>query len=353
MTTALMTARDASPEILGTQVPPLAEREPKAGAPIDAKEAYRRFSEREPGIPIYSRGWWLDAVAGPDAWDVALVRKGDDIRATLPYVIRRRYGLTVLGQPPLTQNLGPWLDVQRAKPAARMADEKELMQALIDRLPAFDHFAQNWHYGRTNWLPFYWNGFKQTTRYCYLLTGLISPQRIWSGFHHNARNECHKALQRHRLRVRSDLPIDVFLKLNRRTFERQGMDVPYSDELVRRLDAACAQRGCRKTFIATDPDGRPYAGVYVVWDENGAYALMSGADPALRNSGAASLCFWEAVRHAAGFTARFDFGGSMMEPVEHFFRGFGAHQVPYFCVSKTPSLLLRARQSVLGEWNGA
>jgi hypothetical protein len=76
---------------------------------------------------------------------------------------------------------------------------------------------------------------------------------------------------------------------------------------------------------------------------------MSGIDTALRTSGAASLCFWAAIKHAACTTGRFDFGGSMMKPVERFFRSFGATQIPYFCISKTPSLLLRMRQGMLKE----
>jgi hypothetical protein len=30
----------------------------------------------------------------------------------------------------------------------------------------------------------------------------------------------------------------------------------------------------------------------------------------------------------------FDFEGSMVKPVEHFFRGFGGRQTQYFCIHK-------------------
>lgn len=71
---------------------------------------------------------------------------------------------------------------------------------------------------------------------------------------------------------------------------------------------------------------------------------MGGGDPALRNSGATSLCMWEAIRFAATVTKSFDFEGSMIEPVERYFRAFGAIQTPYFSVSKTPSRLLSSYQ---------
>jgi lipid II:glycine glycyltransferase (peptidoglycan interpeptide bridge formation enzyme) len=233
-----------------------------------------------------------------------------------------------------------------------LANEKELMQQLIDQLPSFDHFIQNWHYGYTNWLPFCWNGFQQTTRYTYVLKDLNETKTVWSRMEDNVRNHCKKASGRFKLQVRDDMPLDAFLKLQEQTFRRQGMTVPTSDEYIRKLDAACAERGCRKFFIAVDPEGQRHAGVYIVWDENSAYGLMAGADPALRSSGANCLCHWEAIKHASQVTQQFDFAGSMMEPVERFFRGFGATQVQYFNISKTPSRLLRIRQTFLSAVNG-
>ena len=94
-------------------------------------------------------------------------------------------------------------------------------------------------------------------------------------------------------------------------------------------------------FIAQDKKGRNHAGVLIVWDENSAYYLMGGGNPKLRNSGATSLCMWEAIKFASTVTKKFDFEGSMIESVERFFRAFGATQKPYFHITKTPSYILR------------
>lgn len=109
---------------------------------------------------------------------------------------------------------------------------------------------------------------------------------------------------------------------------------------MRRLDAACAARGARKIFIAVDKQGYRHAGVYLVWDGQVAYYLMAGSDPKLRTSGASSLCIWDAIRFASGVARTFDFEGSVLEPVERFFRGFGGRPQPYFFVQKTPSRIL-------------
>ncbi len=314
---------------------------------MSRKDSYRELCATEPTVPIFSRYWWLDATCGGTKhWDVAIVEKGGKVVASMPYYVKRKHGFTLLTHPPLTQTLGPWLRPSKAKYAKALAEQKDLMQALIDQLPAFDHFTQNWNHQNSNWLPFYWRGFNQVTRYTYILPDLSDESLIWSGLQANIRTDVRKAENRFNLIVRDDVEVDAFLRLNKLTFERQGKSLPYSEEFVRRLDAACVKQHCRKIWIAEDSEGIAHAGVYIVWDEDSAYYLMGGSDPELRNSGATSLCMWYAIRHAATVTQRFDFEGSMIEPVERFFRAFGSVQTPYFSIAKTPSRLLRMRDAM-------
>lgn len=308
---------------------------------IGAREAYRNLCATEKSIPLFSQAWWLDATAGESNWDVAIVEKGGEVFASMPYISKTRRGFTMLGQPALTQTLGPWLRDSDAKYAKKLSQQKELMAGLISQLPAFHHYAQSWNYQNNNWLPFFWSNFKQTTRYTYVLHDLSDEKAIWSGIQQNIRTEIRKASDRFNVRVRDDLSVDDFLSLNRLVFERQGMKLPYSENYVKKIDQACISKNARKIFIAEDEQGRRHAGIYLIWDENSAYYLMGGGDPELRNSGATSLCMWEAIKFAATVTKRFDFEGSMLEPVERFFRAFGAVQTPYFTVSKTPSRLLK------------
>lgn len=307
--------------------------------------------ENVPGT-IFSQPWWLEAVA-PGEWGEVIVERGGELLARMPYVIKRRRGLTLMTMPPLTQTLGPWLRPYSGKYTNRLSTEKELMTELIQRLPAFDFFQQNFHYSVTNWLPFYWQGFQQTTRYTYAIENLNDLDAIWGETRSNIKTDKRKAQKR--VTVRDDLGLDTLLDLNQMTFERQGLTLPYSRELVARIDNACSKRRCRKMFFAEDSQGRLHAAVYIVWDSQSAYYLMGGADPELRNSGATSLLVWEAIQFAATVTRSFDFEGSMVEPVERFFRSFGARQKPYFQVSKINSLQLKVRQDIrswLELWRG-
>ncbi len=271
-----------------------------------------------------------------DSWGVCLVEKGRQIQASMPYVIKRKYGLTLLTQPPLTQNLGPWIRPTNAKYSKKLSREKDLMVALIDQLPRYHYFSQNWHYSNTNWLPFHWKGFEQTTRYTYFIDDLDNIESIWAEAQDNIRREIRKAKNRFDLVVNSDLPISEFFELNKLTFSRQGLAIPYSEKFVKNLANQAKDRKQCRWFIAQDKEGKNHAGVLLVWDSESAYYLMGGGDPELRNSGATSLCIWKAIEFASTVTKRFDFEGSMIEPVERFFRGFGAKQTPYFTLTHRP-----------------
>lgn len=305
------------------------------------KERYRELCEHESSIPIFSKSWWLDSVAS-NAWDVVLVEKKGVIQAALPFIIRRKFGFKILSQPILTQTLGPWLRPSNGKYAKQLSKEKSLLQELFNKLPKHAQYRQNWHYSLTNWLPLFWLGYEQTTRYTYRIESLDNIDILWSNFQENIRREIRKAVDKEHITVRSDHGLESFLTLNEKVFSRQNMQMPYTRNFIRCFDKAATNNHARKIFIAEDEQGRPHAGVYLIWDDNTAYYLMGGGDPRLRNSGATSLCMWEAIKFAATVTKSFDFEGSMLESVERFFRAFGAIQTPYFQISKTNSKFLKS-----------
>ncbi len=286
---------------------------------------------------LFEEPWWLDAVA-PGAWHEVTVEKGGVIYARLPFVLRRRFGLRMVTMPSLTQTLGPWLRLDSPKYVNRLALEKELMLSLIEKLPKYDIFFQNFHSSITNWLPFYWSGYSQTTRYTYVISNARSLEEIWSCMSDKTRNEIRKAENKHGLRVEEKRDLDALYNLIVATFSRQGKSVPYSRALLERIESACTARGRGQTFICSDGYGKRCAAIYVVWDQKSAYYLLSGSDPKLRNTGALSFLLWHAIKYLHSRTACFDFEGSWVQSIESHFRSFGGNQTPYFNITRANSL---------------
>ncbi|WP_349353675.1 GNAT family N-acetyltransferase [Gracilimonas sp. BCB1] len=255
--------------------------------------------------------------------------------------------MNLITMPPLTQTLGPWIKPLPGKYSTQLSKEKELLNELIDKLPKFHFFRQRFHYSQKNWLPFYWNGFKQTTRYTYVLEDISNPDKIWDNMQGNIRREIKKASDVVHLEVTDDP--NVMWDLWNLNFEHKGQEVQTNYEDFIRIDNACAEHNARKIFLAKDKHGNLHSAMYLIWDEQSAYYLIGGANPEYRTSGAASFLMYEAIKFASDKTKRFDFEGSMIESVERFFRGFGGVQTPYFEITKSNFLtqsLISAKELV-------
>lgn len=280
----------------------------------------------------FQEPWWLDATA-PGQWDAVEVERGGQLQAYLPFVVGERNGARFLEQPFLTQSLGPWIADTGAGYTNTLSREMSLYKELIDGLPDHDVFKQHFATQVTNWLPFYWEGFTQTTRYTYTLDMRQSLEELHKGMDKRNRSRINKGKEQLVLTESETEGLETLLDLSEMTFERQGMQLPYSRAFVRKLDEAVQKHSRRLIVIARGKeDGLPHAANYAFGDSKRVYALMSGADPALRQSGASVVARWRTIEWAHTFTETFDFEGSMVRGIEHRNRKYGAHQTPYFSI---------------------
>jgi hypothetical protein len=305
---------------------------------MPAKASYRDFCRTAPDVPVFAQAWYLDACATGGDWDVVLVREAERIVAALPYFFKQRGPFRYVTMPPFVKMLGPYL-----LPELRGVLKKEhpILQELIAQLPEFAAFKQNFYPTCTNWLPFYWNKFQQTTYYTYRINGLQDLTQVEAGINRNIRRNLQKA--REQVSVVHALGPERFYELNKMSFDRQSLPMPYSWEQFRRHDEALAQQQARQFFFAVDAQGRVHSASYLIWDKQAAYYHLSGDDPALRESGAGILLIWEAIRYASEVLGLpcFDFEGSMLPAVERIRVQFGAVQTPYFFVWKYNSRAFR------------
>ncbi|MEI7475164.1 MAG: GNAT family N-acetyltransferase [bacterium] len=299
------------------------------------KQKYIELCKSEPSIPLFSKSWWLDSVT--DNWDVALVIRNNRIVASLPYCLSHKYGkYKYITLPLLTQSIGIWIEYpENQKYTSKLSYEKEIINELINQLPDFDYFNQNFHYSFSNFLPFHWNGYTQTSRMTYLINDLSDVDNIFNNFEGRIRKEIRKAEKT--INVDFDDNIELFYELNNQVFKKQGLAIPYTFEFIKKLDRNLSTNKSRRIFFAKDISNNIHAALYLVWDSNSAYYLMGGTNLDYRTSGAMSLLMWEAIKYASTVTTKFDFEGSMIEPIENFFKGFGAVQQQYTNISKINS----------------
>ncbi len=309
------------------------------------KQKYREFCKIEKDMSIFSKDWWLDAACGNDNWDVCLIEKGGQIVASMPYCLKKEGIFNIIEMPPLTQTAGPYIKYPKGqKSYKKLSWEKELMGSLIKQLPKYDVFNQSFHHSITNWLPFYWKGFNQSTRYTYVIEW-ESFENIEKNFDTDIRRRKKKA-QKAGVEVFESEDIEKFYEINKKTYSRKGMEISYSFEFVKKLYKKCKENGACKMFFAKDSKGKAIAANFLVFDENYVYYIMGGIDPEKKDLGGMDMILYESIKFAAENGKTFDFEGSMIESIEKYFRSFGAIQKPYFQIYKTNSRLWKIKSYI-------
>ena len=302
------------------------------------KFKYQKFCKLEKEIPIFAHPWYLDAVcqSGTDSWDVILIEKAGKTIASLPYYLKKSGPFLVSTMPPLTKFLGPHLSPDFRKPK----QARKIIKELIEQLPKVALFNQNFFYNFTDWLPFYWQGFRQTTSYSYVIDDLSDLEKVFSNFSADYRNNKIKKAKES-ISVVLDRSLEDYYDIASMSFKRQKLTFPFSLDYFKKYDAAIAAQNARQLFFAIDKNDKIHSVVYLLIDHDRAYYHLAGDDPDLRNSGAGTLLVWEAIQYTKNELGLniFDFEGSMIKPIERVRRQFGAKQVPYFNVSKYGSKL--------------
>ena len=310
---------------------------------MDNKAIYRNFCNDIPDLPIYMYDWYLDAVCVDCSWDVAIAKNGDKLVGAFPYVLKRKAFFTYLTMPTFVKFMGPILHPEYREHKHEVAIYNQLLQ----QLPNLDSFKQNFHYLAANWLPFYWKGYQQTTRYSYRIE-LQDLDEVFGNINRNMRRNIKKAQKQ--VRVLSQGTPQEFYAVNSLSFSRQGLSIPYTQSFFERHDQSLMEHNARAMFFARDAQGRLHSAAHLIWDREASYYHLSGDDPDLRDSGSGILLIWEAIKYTKEVLGLkyFDFEGSMLPQVEQIRRQFGAKQQPYFFVWKYNSSVFQ----VLDYWRG-
>jgi len=300
------------------------------------QDKYRLLCKSEESIPIFSQAFWLDAICGMNNWDVLLYENENQIIGALPYFIKKRCGLSYITQPQFTQTMGVWIKYPpNQKYEKKLSYEKVVMTALIEQLEKLPicFYQQSFSYTVTNWLPFFWKGFHQTTKYTYRIEDIGDTDRVFKNFSHAKRKNINKALAE-KVIIGFDLSAEEFYENHSYTLNLQNQRIGYSFKLLENIYNAIYQNDAGRVIYARDMNGNLHGALLVTWDKQSGYNLISTIDPTYRNSGSASLLIYEIIKFLSNKVKSFDFEGSMIEGVENSFRQFGSTQTPYFFINK-------------------
>jgi len=312
------------------------------------KECYRKLCE-EKDLPLFMQAWWLDAVCAPEGklWDVLFAEENGKIIGVMPYHIIKKYGFKIIVQLQGAQYTGIWIDYPKdIKLHKRYSFEKRVMDSLIDQLEKLkvSFYSQNFHHSFTNWQPFYWRGFQQTTRYTYRINDLNDLENVFENFSYAKQKHIKK--ENDDLLVDCSLSVDEFYDFHKETLKHKNAKIEYSRELFLSIYNEVVKREQGKIIALKDKNKNLHSALFFAWDKNSAYALISAINPQFKSDGASTKMFWEAIKFVSDKTNAFDFEGSMIEGVAQSFQQFGAEQVPYFNITKSYSKIFSLLQQI-------
>lgn len=295
-----------------------------------AKDEFIAWSDSRDDIPLWHQSWWLDAVVDGSDWDVAICESFKNIVGYHIYITSKKFGLTTLGQPRLTQYLGPYIPDFSNRD---LSSAHKILSGLEAVLPKAHYYSMNWAPEMQNWLPFFWKGYSQTTRYTYQLDLTKDEEVLFKNLDRTTAREIMYASNRHGIRVEKAIDIDEFWNLFEHTFKRKSMTIPFSKEILKQLLVVAGEKG--DVFLSRGKNGEPLAAAIIFNTGLRSFYLAGGIGPNVGNSGAMKLCLWTAILDSkASEIPVFDFEGSMNIGVERLFRSFGANQVSFFEVSR-------------------
>lgn len=270
----------------------------------------------------------METVCRGKQWDVLLAHdKQGRISAAMPFLIGSKLGLRYVLQPQLTQYNGPWY-----RPCT-LDEEMEAASQLVDQLKALRlvWFQQNFSPDVTNWLPFYWAGYRQTTRYSYRIDDISDPQRVFSSFDPSRRQR--QIRRTEGLLHPVELSPERFVDFHADYYARRGQKDLLSAPFMLHLITTALGRRQGLLMGLEDAHGTLQGARFVVYDDRCAYSLLSALAEGHPNGTSARL-FFEIIQRLSGTTKAFDFEGSMDPGIEQSYRLYGTRQVPYSRITK-------------------
>ena len=288
---------------------------------------WNTFVDQSPQGDVFCYSWWLEAITKSN-FKILVIYDNNEIVAGMPLALDDRGKVNI---PPLTRTLGVLYKKKDYQSDRRkISAERRWLSELLKYIHLNDFIQMCMHHNFTDWLPFRWNGFSQTTRYTYILNyKKKTSNELWLNLDLRNREIINKTTK-NGIKIEITDDFDLIYHYESLSYERQGLKfrIPYND--LKFLDDAIKKRGNRIIFKATDNFHQVHAVLYIAFNQKSAYALLSGSDPKLRKLGGHTLILWEAVRYFSERVEYFNFGGSDIEKIEAHLKGFGGTLTPYF-----------------------
>jgi hypothetical protein len=298
-----------------------------------------QFVRQSPQGTLFHTTLWLKAAGVP--FQLLGCFRGSELRGGFALNI---VGNRMAGMPHGT--LTPYLGVLYSRPEGKyvteLSNNKEIGVAIASFLKSeFKQVNISFPPEVIDLMPFRWQGFTSRIGYTYRLS--LRDLNVAFDNMDAVRRRNIISAEKAGVQVDGGASLDQVLRLHEKTFERQRL-APHYSQAVKNIERALSSANRCRAFLARSQDGNPLGGVWIVWDEKRAYYLLGGYDHDAKSNNAVALAMWRAIQFASVDLKllEFDFEGSIIPPVERFFRKFGGTLTPVYSIQyRKPTTLMK------------
>jgi len=256
---------------------------------------------------VYAESWYLDIVS-PN-WEALIF---EDYECVMPLPVKKKYGISFLVQPPLTQQLGVF---------SSNKIDKNVVENFIKKIP-YRSYLLNLNEQ---------NPFDKGIGQPNLVLNLSKDYNtIFSAYSNNTKRNLKKAWQA-KIYISEIVNPKQFLSFY---FSAINDSAKPNKNLTTNIIETGYQKEKLRFYGAFTSENKLIAVLCLLRSEKRLVNLLSASNTEGRKFSAMYLILDEVIRNFAGLDCLLDFEGSKIEGIAYFYQGFGAEATTYPQIKK-------------------
>ena len=272
--------------------------------------------------------------------DILLVKKNKRLIAGFPIVQKQKGMARIITKPGLSYYNSIGLGEFKADdPYHRTIELHRIFETIIPYLEQqFDSISLCLDPMIEDIRPFLWRQWQAQVAYTNWVT-LTDDLQIWDNFNKNMKRLIQKAQQKGIVIKPAD-DCKSIAQLHTLIYRDQGIAEPIPIERLTILLERLLEKDYTLCLGAFDETDQLIAVDIAIWDKKRAYMYLTAGLSDQRDSGASSLLRWELLRQLQRREITIvDLTGVNIPSIAHYKNSMGGKLVPYYIVSKNPSLI--------------
>ena len=310
-----------------------------------------KFVQDAPGGTLFHTTHWakmVQHVFGRDFRILALFRQ-EELQAGFLFWPGSALGFPVISRAPLTPYQGLLFKAsQKGKSSGSIAQRQEWSDMLIARLSNEYHYIDLLSVPEHRDIrPFLWRDFSAQPRFTY--TFRLAPfNELQKQFSQSLRRKIKNRSAA--LQVEEARDSDRLLRFVLDSYNHHGLEPPVPEDDLQKLFSALGKEDWAHISYLKK-EGAALAGLLLLEDENGLYALFAGVLAEARKEFYTEYLYTECMKDSRFSGKKFDFLGANTKDFEQFKRSFGGGLQVYYELNYTRGKILNLLSSLRKKQN--